>query len=96
MQGPQLEKRRCSLLGCHRLQAVLIVPLALQEKRLGVLRAYSARPRPFGPVAQSYLTSVAGLVALAIEKASLHEALRARYDSLRLDLAEWHKFLALG
>ncbi len=76
--------------------AALVVPLTLEGRSTGVLRAYSACPRPFGPVAQSYLTAVARLVALAIEKAELHGALQNRYADLKLDLAEWYRFLALG
>lgn len=78
------------------IRSVLAVPLTLKERTLGVVRVYSAQPRDFGPVAQSFLTSVAGLVALAIENAELFAALRARYEDLKLDVAEWHRFLALG
>jgi GAF domain-containing protein len=78
------------------IRSVLAVPLKLQEQALGVMRVYSARPRHFGPVAVKFLTSAAGLVALAIENAELHAALRARCEDMRLDLAEWYRFLALG
>ncbi len=76
--------------------AVMVVPVTVAEQRRGVLRAYSSRPRQHGPVAQSYLAAVARLLGLAIEKAELYEALRARYEDLRLDLADWRRFLALG
>jgi GAF domain-containing protein len=78
------------------IRSVLAVPLKLQEQSLGVMRVYSARPRHFGPVAVRFLTSAAGLVALAIENAELHAALQARCEDMRLDLAEWYRFLALG
>jgi GAF domain-containing protein len=78
------------------IRSVLVVPLKLKDRPLGVLRVYSVLPRHFGPVAISFLTSVAGLVALAIENAELHAALQARYEDLKLDLAEWYRFLALG
>ena len=77
-------------------RSVLLVPLKLREHSLGVMRVYSAQPRHFGSVATSFLSSVAGLVALAIENAELHAALQARYDDLKLDLADWYRFLALG
>ncbi|NUP99625.1 MAG: GAF domain-containing protein, partial [Armatimonadetes bacterium] len=80
----------------ENIQMVLVVPLILRGVPKGVLRAYSARPRQFGPVAQQYLRSVAGMVALAVEKAELHAALQSRYEDLKLDLAEWYQFLALG
>jgi len=78
------------------IRSVLVVPLRLKDRTLGVMRAYSARSRHFGPVAVNFLTSAADLVALAIENARLYEALQARCEDLKLDVAEWHRFLALG
>ena len=78
------------------IRSVLVVPLVIKERTLGILRVYSARPRHFGKVAIKFLTSVTGLVATAIENAELHAALQARYDDLKLDLADWYNFLALG
>jgi two-component system NtrC family sensor kinase len=78
------------------IRSVLAVPLKLKDRTLGVMRVYSARSRHFGPVAVSFLTSAADLVALAIENARLYAALQARYEDVRLDVAEWHRFLALG
>jgi GAF domain-containing protein len=78
------------------IRSVLVVPLRLKDRTLGVMRVYSARSRHFGPVAVSFLTSAADLVALAVENARLYEALEARYEDLKLDVAEWHRFLALG
>jgi transcriptional regulator with GAF, ATPase, and Fis domain len=78
------------------IRSVLAVPVKLDGRPLGVMRVYSAQARSFGSVAMSLLTSVAHLVALAIEKAELHAALQNRYDDLKVDLAEWYRFLALG
>ncbi len=78
------------------IRSVLAVPLRIKDRTLGVLRVYSARPRHFGPVAITFLTSTAALVALAIENAKLYGALQARYEEMKLDVAEWHRFLALG
>ena len=78
------------------IRSVLVVPLKLKDRTLGVLRAYSAKPRHFGRVAIRFLGSVSDLVALAIENAELYGALQARYEDLKLDLAEWYRFLALG
>jgi GAF domain-containing protein len=78
------------------IRSVLVVPLRLKENTLGVLRVYSARPRSFGSVAIDFLTSAGDLVALAIENAKLYAALQERYDDMKLDVAEWHRFLALG
>lgn len=78
------------------IRSVLAVPLSLKDRTLGVMRVYSARPRHFGPVSISFLTSTADLVALAIENAELYGALQTRYEDVKLDVAEWHRFLALG
>lgn len=78
------------------IRSVLAVPLKLKDRTLGVMRVYSAQPRHFGRVSTSFLRSVADLVALAIETAELHAALQAQYEDLKLDLAEWYRFLALG
>jgi GAF domain-containing protein len=78
------------------IQSILAVPLTLKTRTLGVMRVYSARPRHFGPVAATFLKSAADLVGLAIENAHLYAALETRHKELKLDLADWHRFLALG
>jgi len=78
------------------IRSVLVVPLRLRGQTIGVMRAYSAQPRRFGPIATDFLLSVADLTAVAIENARLHAALKARYEDLKLDLTEWYRFLALG
>ena len=76
--------------------SVLAAPMTLKGRTLGVLRVHSARPRRFGPIAVTFLKSVADLVSLALENAQLYAALKARYKDLKLDLADWYRFLALG
>lgn len=78
------------------IRSVLVVPLKLKDRSLGVMRVYSAQPRHFGEVAIKFLSAVADLVALAVENAGLYTALQGRYEDLKVDLAEWHRFLALG
>ncbi|MCG3211099.1 MAG: hypothetical protein FOGNACKC_04736 [Anaerolineae bacterium] len=78
------------------IRSVLVVPLKVKDRPLGVMRVYSARPRHFGEVAVKFLSTVTDLVALAIENAGLYATLQARYENLQVDLAEWHRFLALG
>jgi GAF domain-containing protein len=78
------------------IRSVLAVPLKLKDRTLGVMRVYSGRPRSFGHIAIRFLTSTADLVALAIENAELYGALQARYEDIKLDVAEWYRFLALG
>jgi signal transduction protein with GAF and PtsI domain len=78
------------------IHSVLVVPLRVKERMLGVLRVYSARPRHFRDTGIHFLTSIANLIALAIENAELYAALQARYEDLKLDLADWYRFLATG
>ncbi len=78
------------------IHSMLMVPLKLKGRVLGVLRVYSTRPRRFGPVAQNFVKSVADLTSLAIENAELYGALQGRYRNLKVDLADWYRFLALG
>lgn len=78
------------------IRSVLVVPLKLHDRVLGVMRVYSAQPRHFTEVGIHFLTAVAHLVALAIEKAQLYAALEAKYEDLKVDLAELYRFLALS
>lgn len=78
------------------IRSVLVVPLKLKDRSLGLMRVYSAQPRHFGEVSIKFLSAMAEIVALAIENAGLYAALQARYEDLKIDLAEWHRFLALG
>ena len=78
------------------IHSVLAVPLTAKDRIVGVMRVYSAQPRPFTAVGTEFLLSVAGIVAVAIENAKLYQALQARYDDLRLDVSEWYRFLSLG
>jgi GAF domain-containing protein len=76
--------------------SALAVPLTQKKKNFGVIHVYSARPRHFGPVAVTFLKSMAGLISLAILNAQLYGTLKARNKDLELDLADWYRFLALG
>ncbi len=78
------------------IRSVLAVPLRVKEQPVGVMRVYSAMPRHFTQVGVTFLQSVAGLVAVAIENARLYEALQARYEGLKLEVSEWRRFLSLG
>ena len=80
----------------EEIRSVLAVPLSVKGHTLGVMRVYSARSRHFGSVAIGFLTSAADLVALAIENARLYATLKERYEDIKLDVAEWHRFLSLG
>ncbi len=76
--------------------SILAAPLVVRAQAVGIMRVYSAQPRRFGPVAVNFLKSAADLVGLAIENARLYAALKGRYKDLKLDLADWRRFLVLG
>ncbi len=77
-------------------RSILAVAIRHKERPVGVIRVYSAQRRHFGPVAVRFLTSVADLLGLALENAGLYQAMRDHCRHLELDLADWHRFLALG
>jgi len=78
------------------IRSMLIVPLAIRDKIIGVMRVYSAAPQRFTQKEINFLKAVANLGALAIENAKLYEQLKDRYEGLKQDLSEWYNFLSLG
>jgi len=78
------------------IRAMLLVPLALRDRIIGVMRVYSAAPQRFTQKEIGFLKSIANLGALAIENARLYDQLRERYEGLKQDLSEWYNFLSLG
>jgi signal transduction protein with GAF and PtsI domain len=62
--------------------SVMVVPLMVENRAIGVLRVYSATCRDFAPEETEFLTAIANLSAIAIENARLHQALKADYELL--------------
>jgi signal transduction protein with GAF and PtsI domain len=62
--------------------SLLVVPLVVGKKAIGVLRVYSAKVREFSEQETRFLEAVAHLSALAIENARLHQELKTEYDLL--------------
>jgi signal transduction protein with GAF and PtsI domain len=65
--------------------SVLVVPLKVHGKAIGVLRAYTARKRNFTKEDIAFLEAAANLSAIALDKARLHKALKTDYDLLLAD-----------
>ena len=65
--------------------SVLVVPLKVHGKAIGVLRAYTARKRAFSKEDIAFLEAAANLSAIALDKARLHKALKTDYDLLLAD-----------
>jgi len=64
------------------IKSVLVVPLMVEKKAIGVLRAYTEKERTFKEDEIKFLEAVANLSAIAMENARLHQALRKDYDLL--------------
>ena len=61
-------------------QSLLAVPLMIGDRALGVLRLYTKSARDFGEQEIKFIEAVAGLSAIALENALLHEALQTDHD----------------
>lgn len=62
--------------------SVLVVPLMVEGKPVGVMRIYSATERAFEQLELEFVQAVADLSAVAIENARLHQALKTDYEML--------------
>jgi signal transduction protein with GAF and PtsI domain len=64
------------------IKSVLVVPLMLEKKGIGVLRVYSDNVRKFNDDELKFLKAAANLSAIALDNASMHETLQTRFDLL--------------
>ncbi len=64
------------------IKSVLVVPLGIGKKIIGVLRVYTDRVRDFSGKDIQFLEAVASLSTLAIENARLHQNLKTDCDLL--------------
>ncbi len=78
------------------IRSVLVVPLAVREQIIGVLRAYSAQRYRFNDDEIVFLKAIADLGAIAIENARLHKALNEKYEAARDDWAGWYRYLTFS
>ena len=77
------------------IRSVLVLPLRSRGTPIGVMRMYSGRPRYFSAEEVAFAATVADLGGVAIENATLHEALTARLEALKQDASGWYRFLSL-
>jgi signal transduction protein with GAF and PtsI domain len=66
----------------EKIRSVLVVPLLVGEKAIGVLRAYTAEVRKFDKQETRFLKAVASLSAIALDNARLYNALKTNFDLL--------------
>jgi GAF domain-containing protein len=64
------------------IKSVLVVPLMLGKKAIGVLRVYSDSVRRFDENELKFLQAAANLSAIALDNARMHETLQTGYDLL--------------
>lgn len=64
------------------LVSILIVPLEVHGKAIGVLRVYTGEKTHFNEDDTQFLSVLASLAALAIENASLYESLKNSYHGV--------------
>jgi len=62
--------------------SVLVTPLIVEGKPIGLIRIYTATQRDFDDLEKSFLQAVAALSAVAIENARLHQSLKTDYEML--------------
>lgn len=61
---------------------VLVTPLMVDGKAIGVMRIYTTTERSFDEPSLDFLHAVADISAMAIENARLHQALKTDYEML--------------
>lgn len=74
-QYPEAAKAEC-------LASILVVPLTVEGRSIGVLRIYTAERREFGNDEVEFVSVIANLCAIAIENARMHQALKTDYELL--------------
>jgi signal transduction protein with GAF and PtsI domain len=62
------------------IKSVLAVPLKVEKKAVGVMRAYTDRVREFNPQEIRFLEAVANLSAIALDNARLHKRIQTRFN----------------
>lgn len=62
------------------LTSMLVAPLVVDGKAIGVMRVYSAKQQDFSEEDREFLTAVTHLAAIAIENAMLHAALKKAFE----------------
>ena len=62
------------------IRSVLVVPLLLEKKAVGVLRVYTEKIREFSEKESRFLEVVANLSAIALDNARLHKTLQNECD----------------
>jgi len=66
----------------EKIRSILVVPLVVGKKAIGVLRAYTKDERKFEKQEIRFLEAVANLSAIALDNARLYNALKTNFELL--------------
>jgi signal transduction protein with GAF and PtsI domain len=66
----------------EKIRSILVVPLVVGKKAIGVLRAYTKEERKFNKQEVRFLEAVANLSAIALDNARLYSALKTNFELL--------------
>jgi len=66
----------------EKIRSVLVTPLLVGKKAIGVLRAYTEKKQKFDKQEIRFLEAVANLSAIALDNARLYNALKTNFDLL--------------
>jgi signal transduction protein with GAF and PtsI domain len=66
----------------EKIRSILVVPLVVGKKAIGVLRAYTKEERKFDKQEVRFLEAVANLSAIALDNARLYNALKTNFELL--------------
>jgi len=66
----------------EKIRSILVVPLVVGKKSIGVLRAYTKEERKFDKQEVRFLEAVANLSAIALDNARLYNALKTNFELL--------------
>lgn len=69
--------------------SILCVPVILRDEVVGVIRVYTSESRHFTSADTYFVGAVANLGAIALENATLREALEKDYQTLQQDMSQW-------
>ena len=85
-QDPRIQYKEEAV--AEGIASMLSIPLMPRGEVTGVLRVYTAEPRQFSPEDIDFLSALANLGAIALEKARLHETQGQNLEQLSMELTK--------
>ncbi len=72
--------------------SILSIPLSVRKNVIGVLRVYTAEPRPIEGIEMEFAAGLADISAIAIENARMYSHLESDYKKLINDVHSWFDY----